>query len=168
MVTQLENTHARRRTLLVRPAMTQPPRIAQWLGYGGLLPFVGLAGLAMGMGPPEGTRIAAALLAYGASILSFMGAIHWGLAMPGRSSQDTSTDSKLLLWGVVPSLAAWVALLLGTAPGLWLVVLGLWACFAVDRTVYPRFGLRSWLPMRLVLTTVATVACALTAWSLRA
>ncbi|MEY4345216.1 MAG: hypothetical protein RL032_1048 [Pseudomonadota bacterium] len=144
--------------------MTQPPRIAQWLGYGGLLPFVGLAGAALGLGPLESTRITAALLAYGASILSFMGAIHWGLAMGGGAAPD----SKLLLWGVVPSLVAWVALLLGTATGLWLVVLGLWACFAVDRTVYPRFGLRSWLPMRLVLTLVATLACALTAWSLRA
>ena len=144
--------------------MTQPSRIAQWLGYGGLLPFVGLAGAALWLGPLESTRITAALLAYGASILSFMGAIHWGLAMGGGAAPD----SKLLLWGVVPSLVAWVALLLGTAPGLWLVVLGLWACFAVDRTVYPRFGLRSWLPMRLVLTLVATLACALTAWSLRA
>ena len=144
--------------------MTQPPRIAQWLGYGGLLPFVGLAGAALWLGPLESTRITAALLAYGASILSFMGAIHWGLAMGGGAAPD----SKLLLWGVVPSLVAWVALLLGTATGLWLVVLGLWACFAVDRTVYPRFGLRSWLPMRLVLTLVATLACALTAWSLRA
>jgi Protein of unknown function (DUF3429) len=144
--------------------MTQPPRIAQWLGYGGLLPFVGLAGAALWLGPLESTRITAALLAYGASILSFMGAIHWGLAMGGGAAPD----SKLLLWGVMPSLVAWVALLLGTATGLWLVVLGLWACFAVDRTVYPRFGLRSWLPMRLVLTLVATLACALTAWSLRA
>ncbi len=143
--------------------MTQPPRIAQWLGYGGLLPFVGLAGLDLWMNSPDGTRIAAALLAYGASILSFMGAIHWGLALRDNASPDT----KLLLWGVVPSLVAWLALLLGTASGLWLVALGLWMCFAVDRMVYPRFGLRSWLPMRLVLTLVATLACALTAWSLR-
>ena len=144
--------------------MTQPPRIAQWLGYGGLLPFVGLAGAALGLGLLESTRITAALLAYGASILSFIGAIHWGLAMRGGAV----LDNKLLLWGVVPSLVAWAALLLSTAPGLWLVVLGLWACFAVDRAVYPRFGLRSWLPMRLVLTLVATLACALTAWSQQA
>jgi len=133
------------------------------------------------LGPLESTRIATALLAYGASILSFMGAIHWGLAMRdsagtsirngvgmdanSRTTATVGTANKLLLWGVVPSLLAWVALLIGTAPGLWLVVLGLWICFTVDRTVYPRFGLQSWLPMRLVLTLIATVACALTAWS---
>ena len=147
--------------------MMQPPRIVQWLGYAGLLPFVGLASAALWLGPLESMRIAAALLAYGASIVSFLGAIHWGLAMRNGTSPNSSTDSKLLLWGVVPSLLAWVALMLGTAPGLWLVVLSLWACFAVDRTLYARLGLRSWLPMRLVLTTVATLACALTAWGLR-
>jgi hypothetical protein len=146
--------------------MIQPPRMAQWLGYGGLLPFVGLAGVALWMGPTStGTPLfASALLAYGASILSFMGAIHWGLAM----RDSAAPDQALLLWGVLPSLAAWVALLAGAAPGLWLVVAGLWVCFAVDRRVYPRFGLRSWLPMRLVLTSVATLACTAVAWSLRA
>ena len=147
--------------------MTQPPRIAQWLGYGGLLPFVGLAGAALWLGPLESARIVASLVAYGASILSFIGAIHWGLAMREKTRPNDSADIGLLLWGVIPSLLALVALLAGTALGLWLVVLGLWACFVVDRRVYTRLGLRSWLPMRLVLTTVATLACALTAWSLR-
>lgn len=148
--------------------MTQPPRIAQWLGYGGLLPFVGLAGATLWIGPAEGTRIAAALLAYGATILSFIGAIHWGLAMREKTRPQDNADNGLLLWGVVPSLLAWVALLAGTVAGLWLLVLGLWACFVVDRRVYSQMGLRSWLPMRLMLTTVATLACALTAWTLHA
>jgi hypothetical protein len=147
--------------------MTQPPRTAQWLGYGGLLPFMGLAGATLWLGPLEGARTAAALLAYGASILSFIGAIHWGLAMRDKTRPNDSTDNGLLLWGVVPSLLAWVALLAGTVPGLCLLVLGLWACFVADSKVYPRFGLRAWLPMRLVLTMVATLACALAAWTLR-
>jgi hypothetical protein len=142
--------------------MMRPPPIAVWLGYAGLLPFVGLAGATLWLGPLENGRFAAALLAYGTSILSFRGAIHWGLAL--RNS--AAPDSKLLLWGVVPSLLAWVALLVGAVPGLWLVVLGLWASFAVDRTVYPRFDLQGWLPMRLALTAVATLVCALVAWSL--
>ncbi len=142
--------------------MNQPPRAAQWLGYGGLLPFGGLAGLSLWM-EPSCALFASALLAYGASILSFMGAIHWGLAM----RDGHAPDHKLLLWGVLPSLAAWLALLAGAALGLWAVVAGLWVCFAVDRSVYPRFSLQGWLPMRLALTTVATLACGLVAWSLR-
>ena len=143
--------------------MTQPPRVALWLGYGGLLPFVGLAGLSLWKAPPNSHFFASALLAYGSSILSFLGAIHWGLAM--RNSK--SCDKRLLLWGVLPSLAAWLALMANVGLGLGVVVAGLWVCFAVDRKVYPRFELRSWLPMRLVLTTVATLTCAFVAWSLR-
>lgn len=139
-----------------------PPLSAVWLGYAGLLPFVGLAGASLWLGPSENGKLTHALLAYGASILSFMGAIHWGLTM--RNS--AAPDSKPWLWGVVPSLLAWVALLVGTVPGLCLVSVGLWACFVADRTVYPRFGLQGWLPMRLALTVVATLACASVAWSL--
>jgi hypothetical protein len=60
---------------------------------------------------------------------------------------------------VVPSLLGWVALLLGQAPGLLLIAALLWACFAVDRVLYPRHQLQAWLPMRLRLTLVASVSC---------
>jgi Protein of unknown function (DUF3429) len=95
-----------------------------------------------------------ALLAYAASILSFLGAIHWGLVM-----RDQTPAHTLLVWGVVPSLIAWVALLLPASAGLWLVVLGLCVCLAVDQRVYPRYGLRAWLKMRFLLTTVASLSC---------
>ena len=64
-----------------------------------------------------------------------------------------------LLWGVVPSLLGWLALLLGHAPGLLLIAALLWACLAVDRVLYPRFQLQAWLPMRLRLTLVASICC---------
>ena len=96
-----------------------------------------------------------ALLAYGATILSFLGAIHWGLAL-----HDPAEPPRwMLVWGVVPSLLAWGALLWGTPGGLWLLAVGLWACYAVDRKVYPRFGAQGWLGMRLALTTVASLCC---------
>lgn len=125
------------------------------LGYGGLLPFMGLA-LAIGFLPPTHHALAAtALLAYSACILTFVGAIPWGLTMRDAAGPRTG----MLVWGVVPSLVAWVALLLPTVWGLVLVATLLWACFAVDRVVYPRMGLRAWLPMRLRLTAVASVCC---------
>ncbi len=64
-----------------------------------------------------------------------------------------------LLWGVVPGLLGWAALLLGQAPGLLLMAALLWACFAVDSVLYPRCRLRGWLPMRLRLTLVASISC---------
>lgn len=135
---------------------------AQTLGYGGLLPFMGLA-LASWLLPLLYRNAApTALLAYGASILSFLGAIHWGFAMRGGATAST----RLLVWGVLPSLVAWVALLLPLTAGLWLLVVGLWACFAVDRVVYRTVAAQAWLPMRLVLTWVASLCCAAAAWSI--
>ncbi len=55
-----------------------PSPWAQRLGYGGLVPFVGLAA-AVWLAPPGDWPLASmALLAYGATIASFLGAIHWG------------------------------------------------------------------------------------------
>ena len=131
-----------------------PSSWARRLGFGGLIPFVGLAvapWLAWPGGwPPPG----AALLGYGATICSFMGAIHWGLAM----REGPARPEPSLLWGVVPSLLAWLALLLGQAPGLLLIAALLWACFAVDRLLYPRYHVQAWLPMRLRLTLVASTS----------
>lgn len=134
---------------------TAPSVWAQRLGYGGLVPFVALA-LALWLVPPAYHAVlASALAAYGATILSFVGALHWGLAMRSPSTQSANT----LVWGVIPSLMAWVALLLPTAAGLLLIAAMLWVCFVVDKKTYPQLGLRAWLPMRLLLTSVASLCC---------
>ena len=58
------------------PPLSSPPPApipspVAWLGYGGLLPFVALA--AVGLWAPGTPWWSAALLAYGAVILSFVG-----------------------------------------------------------------------------------------------
>lgn len=132
-----------------------PSVLARWLGFGGLIPFVGLA-VTLWLGRPADAPLASlALLGYGATIASFLGALHWGLAMRERPSPPAAS----LLWGVVPGLLGWAALLLGQAPGLLLMGALLWTCLAVDRGLYPRYRLRAWLPMRLQLTLVASISC---------
>ena len=132
-----------------------PALWARRLGFGGLIPFVGLA-VALWVARPGDWPLAwMSLLGYGAIIAGFLGAIHWGLVMREASVQPVPS----LLWGVVPSLLGWVALLLGHAPGLLLVAALLWACYAVDRVWYPRYQLQAWLPMRLRLTLVASISC---------
>ena len=137
------------------PAYNGPSAWAQALGYGGLLPFIGLSLGTWLLAPGHQALAAQALLAYSASILSFLGAIHWGLTMRNPSGPSAGR----LVWGVVPSLVAWLALLLPVSTGLLLVAALLWACFVIDRAVYPRMGLRAWLPMRLLLTLVASACC---------
>ena len=139
-------------------AIKSPTQWANGLGYGGLIPFVGLA-LAIWLLDPAGRALSAsALLGYGAIILSFLGAIHWGFVM-----RDATAQPRIwLVWSVTPSLMAWVALLLNPinpTAGLCLLAAGLWGCFAVDWVVYHRIGAQTWLPMRLVLTMVASLSC---------
>ena len=138
-----------------------PPLAAKLLGASGLLPFAGLAVLVWQTGPGHAPWAAAALTAYGASIVSFLGAIHWGLTM--RDAQGPRTAP--LVWGVVPSLLGWAALLLPPSLGLGLLTATLCACFAVDRSVYRQRGLQRWIPLRGWLTLVASACCAVGAWA---
>ena len=132
-----------------------PSEWAQRLGYAGLLPFVLLALATWVAAPGHRAFAGLALAGYAAVIASFLGAIHWGLVMRDASKQSLA----LLGWGVIPSLLAWVALLLSPAVGLLVIAAVLWACFAVDRVVYPRFQVQGWLPMRLALTCIACASC---------
>lgn len=134
---------------------TVPPAWAQRLGYAGLLPFVLLAMATWFAEPGHRAFSGLALAGYGAVIASFLGAIHWGLVM-----RDAAKQSLLHLgWGVMPSLLAWVALMLSPSAGLLVIATVLWACFAVDWVVYPRFQAQAWLPMRLALTCIASASC---------
>ena len=59
--------------------------LAEMVGYAGLLPFLA-ALLGVGLAPDYAQREFAQRLGlgYGAAILSFVGAVHWGLAVAGR------------------------------------------------------------------------------------
>jgi hypothetical protein len=135
------------------PTGTPLPRWAARLGYAGLIPFVALAAAAWLAPVAHRAQAAFALLAYGATIASFLGAIHWGLAMRGPLTPQPGP----FVWGVFPSLVAWVALLLPLSQGLVTMALLLGICLAVDRRSYPAYGLGDWLSMRLHLTVVAAL-----------
>ena len=140
---------------MTAPHTAAPSVWAQRMGYAGLLPFVLLAMATWVAEPGQRAFAGRALAGYGAVIASFLGAIHWGLVLRDAAKQSLA----LLGWGVVPSLLAWVALLLSPAAGLLLIATVLWACFAVDRVVYPRFQAQGWLSMRLTLTCIASASC---------
>jgi Protein of unknown function (DUF3429) len=58
-----------------------PSLWARGLGIGGLIPFVGLTAALWWARPGEWPLASVALLGYGATIVSFLGAVHWGLVM---------------------------------------------------------------------------------------
>lgn len=136
------------------PLTSKPSVAAQALGLAGLLPFVAGAALPWLMQPGWRMLAASALLTYAALIVSFLGGIHWGLAM--RSSAPSKAQ---LIWGVAPSLLAWLAVLMDTPWGLLLMAAALLACYGVDHQVYKHQGLGAWLGLRALLTGVAVVCC---------
>jgi hypothetical protein len=127
---------------------------ARALGYAGLLPFVGGAVLVWLVQGEAHVYAAMALAAYAALIVSFLGGIHWGLAM-----RQPEPPTGTLVWGVVPSLVAWPAVVMPAYAGLVLLGLMLVVSYAVDRRSYPALGAASWLVLRFRLSAVAALAC---------
>ena len=131
------------------------------LGYAGLLPFAAAAVLAL-LGPSAWRGFASqALAAYGAVILSFLGAVHWGLALRAAGDEAPAAWPRLGL-GVAPALVAWVALLLPRGAGLALLAVSVVAIAAVE-TAAARRGLvpRSYLGLRWPLSLGAGACLAL-------
>ena len=127
------------------------------LGYAGLIPFVLLAVLMWLVDAELLPFVAIALGGYAAAIVSFLGGVHWGIGF----IKGEAAPRFHFIWGVVPSLIAWLALMMPAYASLPLLGLVVVACYAVDSKIYPAAGLASWLPMRLRLTVVATASCVL-------
>lgn len=136
------------------PPVTPAPPVVTWLGYGGLLPFIFLM-LASLLDSRYMFPWRDALFAYGAVILSFVGALHWGFAMTLRELSAAQRNASFV-WSVVPALLAWPALLMGSLGASLLLVAGFVANYWQDRALARMAHLPEWyLPLRLRLTTVA-------------
>ncbi|GAA4258719.1 DUF3429 family protein [Azospirillum formosense] len=139
--------------------------VVRLLSYGGLIPFVGgtaLAWMAEGDGRAAVVR---AVVVYAVSILSFIGAIHWGRILSGRDNE--TSGPAWLVWGVTPSLLGWGATLLPSGLTVPALILSFLLAWAVDRSAaadgrYPRwFGtLRTRLTIVVCLTLSALIPLA--------
>jgi hypothetical protein len=135
------------------------PELPLALGLAGLAPFIGLA-LCVALGAPQvwGVEPAAALLGYGATVLSFLGGAHWGLAL---RHPNGSLRRKLYVGAMAPPLWAWAGLIVGGAVGLGMTAVGLVLHGAVDGAFATRFAAPRWYGrLRLLLAALATVSTA--------
>lgn len=127
------------------------------LGYAGLIPFVVLTSLMWLVDSELLPFVSIALGGYAAAIVSFLGGVHWGIGF----MQGPQAPPHRFIWGVAPSLVAWLALMMPAYAALPLLALVLVACYVVDSKAYPAAGLANRLPMRMRLTVVATLSCLL-------
>ena len=130
------------------------PLPARRLAYAGLLPFVVGTLLIWVVNEQALSYVALGLSAYAALIISFLGGIHWGVGFA-----QARPPALLFSWGVVPSLLAWVAVMMPAHAGLVLSGAMLVACYLVDRKIYPGQGLARWLTLRFRLSAVAALCC---------
>jgi hypothetical protein len=128
--------------------------VAQRLGYLALVPFV-LGALAIWLVRLDDRIFAtAALSAYAAVVVAFLGGIHWGFGF-----RQDAPPPRLFIWGVVPAIVASVALVMQPSAALVIHGVMLVACYLVDRRIYPQQGAARWLVLRFRLTGVAALAC---------
>ncbi|MDB5415768.1 MAG: hypothetical protein JWR10_4103 [Rubritepida sp.] len=107
-------------------------RTAWLLGLAGLLPFAACA-LGTFAAPDAWQGFArGALIGYGAVVLSFLGAVHWGLALRAPPEELPSGPGRLLL-GVVPAVLGWFALLLPDVFALPLLAVAILATAGVEQ-----------------------------------
>ncbi|MDP2005719.1 MAG: DUF3429 domain-containing protein [Rubrivivax sp.] len=141
-------------TVLSPSATAELPLSARRLGHAGLLPFVAGAALVWLVHEDAHPYATLAMSAYAAVIVSFLGGIHWGLAF-----RHAEPPLRLLVWGVLPSLVAWVAVMMPPSAGLVVHGAMLVACYVVDRRVYAAEGVARWLTLRFRLSAVAALCC---------
>jgi hypothetical protein len=148
---------------------TSPARIpaaALLPGLLGLLPFWGLAlstELSSGLDPLLALM---ALIMYAAVILSFVGALWWGMAVHVAPSALRST---MFVWSVVPALIGWAAIMTEPTLGLRMLIGGLALQWFLDGVLmrnmpnlFPRWVFR----LRTMLTLGATSALGFAWWQL--
>ena len=80
--------------------------VAEWAGYLGVAPFV-LCLAGVGLLPDSGARelLQRIALAWGAVLLAFSGAVHWGLAIAGRLPWDAARTGGALAPAVLGAVA---------------------------------------------------------------
>ncbi|KAK7144820.1 hypothetical protein R3I94_011035 [Phoxinus phoxinus] len=133
--------------------LKKAPKPALYLGLSGLIPFVS-APLLMAFTELYLPEVAFAQVAYGASIVSFLGGVRWGFALPPGS--PAKPDWLNLANSVVPPLIAWTALLFcqDITQSAVIVIMGLGISLHYDLSLLPTYP--GWFKaLRTILTAVA-------------
>lgn len=135
-------------------------------GLLGLMPFWGFAlatVLDLGVDPLLALM---ALIMYGAVILSFVGALWWGMAVHAPASAPRAT---MFVWSVVPALVGWASTLTTPETGLRMLMAGLafqWLLDNMLRRKMPELMLDWVFRLRTMLTGGALSALGFAWWQL--
>ncbi|AOK69371.1 DUF3429 domain-containing protein [Burkholderia multivorans] len=135
-------------------AMLRRYRVPAALALAGLVPFIALSWLSVHASSRHDVYVHA-LLNYAACIVSFVGAVHWGIAL--RAPESPPRQRMLYGWSVIPALMAWAVLMLpDIGARLAGMAIGLVGCAAVDGVLWRKALIPGWyFALRCLLTSVA-------------
>ncbi|MEY3665629.1 MAG: hypothetical protein RLZZ153_1811 [Pseudomonadota bacterium] len=138
----------------------------RWLGYGGLIPFAALALASWLIADPASQALSLELLrGYGLAIVSFVGAISWGIALV-LVGIDDARRIRLLVWSVVPSLMGFASIALSARAGCLALAATAAIALAVDLRIAHTLALPSaWRQLRIHLSLGAMGALLLGAYA---
>lgn len=139
-------------------------RLPLGLGLAGLIPFV-VGATAAYLAPMLWQALAVkAFVYYSAVLLSFLGGIHWGVAMSVDRYGDQDFNMRLAV-ATLPSLLAWPALLLDYNEAIVILMIGFWLIRLYERRQESDERLPGWyqelrspLTMLVVICHLAVVA----------
>jgi hypothetical protein len=146
------------------------PNLIKALGFGGIIPFWAFSPAIAPhlpldlLGDTVVQNSGLLQIGYGATILSFLGGCHWGLAM--TSLTPLKLTGQRYVWSVMPCLFAWptVTMPVEQAAAIQSVLLAF--VYLVDRGWFKRGGFPAWyMALRLPLTVGAIAGLSLTAVS---
>lgn len=136
------------------------PAPAKVIGVLGLTPFVIPGTLVWIVSPVERMIILDMILHYSAIILSFIGAIYWGIAMKTIKFQKNASQLgwNSYGWSVTPALIAWLATLLIAKLALLLLMLGFVAAYFYDLRAFKNGLIPVWyINLRKPLTLIVLI-----------
>ena len=144
---------------LADPKANRLPAVAEIAGYAGVAPFVlCLAGEVMLPGYEQRDLAQRIAVAYGAVVLTFAGAVHWGFALAGRL-----VLSPLRVVGAsLPAVVAAAAVVMGGQHGLALLVVGLGVLWLYEHRQLGEDLPPQYVSLRRNLSLAACVLLALT------
>ena len=136
---------------------------AVWAGYLGLLPFVAALLCAVFGHSPFWWQVSERLaLGWGAAILGYVSAVHWGLALAGR----WPWTAGVVLGSTLPSVLAAAAVLIGEVRGLALLVVGFGLFWLYEHRYHQHDLPADYLALRRNLSLTVCVLLAMTAIAL--
>ena len=155
---ETNSTHAPLQTaphsVAMHAHLVQQKILINGLGFGGLLPFYGMAAT-VAWGPANLHQWAlTALSVYAGIIIAFIGGVSWALALVCTPS--VRITQALLIWSVVPPLLAAASFMADVQTRLWLMVVVLALAWIADKRFAIALGLPAqWIQLRAALSLLA-------------